>query len=365
MKCIHCGSDSKYKERKASGGRCSACKHSFAFEPVGGAQFGTTDVSFQKAIETVSAKGTVFFTASQLWYEWNRRRRSSVLKVSNLGAAGVAVTFFGGVFGLVTRNMALLAGGASVGGALMAAGFVRYRSRRAQTPRPLITLFKFRSEYLSRWQDIHGKLDRLAPPPAPLQLHAGAAPDLTSYSFDRALITDTDEMAAMLVANNFHFENNCAILSVAGYPGPLSDTILTMLRRNPRLTVFAVHDAAVDGLLLPSRLRASWFPDPAIRIVDLGLRPADAQKLNMISLQEQPVAIPSVLTAMLSPAETTWLAAGNHTELAALRPARLMRAIYQGFARANQIGTDTGDGGTGMIWFHDSNADIYAADSFG
>ena len=63
-----------------------------------------------------------------------------------------------------------------------------------------------------------------------------------------------------------------------------------------------------------------------------------------------------------------WLERGNTAELAALRPARLMRAIYQGFARAGQIGADPGSdtlADTPLIWIHDGGADVYAADSFG
>ncbi|WP_198007661.1 hypothetical protein [Dactylococcopsis salina] len=36
--------------------------------------------------------------------------------------------------------------------------------------------------------------------------------------FDRAVICDRSEIARFLIANDFNFENNCAVLSVAGYP---------------------------------------------------------------------------------------------------------------------------------------------------
>ena len=34
----------------------------------------------------------------------------------------------------------------------------------------------------------------------------------------------------MLLANNFHFENNCAILSIEGYPPNVFETVRAMLK---------------------------------------------------------------------------------------------------------------------------------------
>ena len=40
--------------------------------------------------------------------------------------------------------------------------------------------------------------------------------DIADYSFDRAVICDRARTVDLLVANNFHFENNCAVLAVDG-----------------------------------------------------------------------------------------------------------------------------------------------------
>jgi hypothetical protein len=69
--------------------------------------------------------------------------------------------------------------------------------------------------------------------------------------------------------------------------------------------------------------------------------------------------------------EVAWLEEGHAAEIAAIRPARLMRAIYQGFARANQLSESSEDAdgdfvGTGFyVWGYDGGADVVAADSFG
>ena len=39
-------------------------------------------------------------------------------------------------------------------------------------------------------------------------------PDVSAYSFDRLVVCDSAIIAQFLIANNFHFENNCAVLSI-------------------------------------------------------------------------------------------------------------------------------------------------------
>nr|MDQ2686976.1 hypothetical protein [Armatimonadota bacterium] len=231
----------------------------------------------------------------------------------------------------------------------------------------------FARDYLGRWRSVHGIVPKLLPPQVPSAARAlpADAPDLTAYSFDRALVTETTEVAAMLVANNFHFENNCAILSAQGYPEGVAATVMTMLRRNLNLTVFALHDASPRGLSLAGGLRGEgWFPDPSVRLIDLGLRPQHAQQMRLLVVEGPPTTLPDAVRGALTPDELQWLAAGHVAELTGLRPAKLMRAIYQGFARANQPNPDGtfSDGigyGPGGVWIYDSGADIYAPDSFG
>jgi hypothetical protein len=101
--------------------------------------------------------------------------------------------------------------------------------------------------------------------------------DIADYSFDRAVICDRARTADLLIANNFHFENNCAVLSVDGYPEPLFDTVRAMLKRNPKLHVFALHDSSPAGCRLAHRLRTNpeWFAGQG-KVTDVGLRPSQA-----------------------------------------------------------------------------------------
>jgi hypothetical protein len=368
MKCIYCQSDSKYKTRQSNRGRCGACHHAFAFEPYTD-PLKIADGLFLRAIKDVSSLDSLFFTERQLWYELNRRlwRRQVWTLTPGWGAATACC----GIGGFITAVALGSFWPILIAVPGVATGVMMSRRRRRNGPRtPPMSFDTFSSSYLSRWVHAHGPIERLLPSPVPrpdLQAR-GAEPDLTAYSFDRALVTDGDETAAMLVANNFHFENNCAVLSTGGYPGAIAETVLAMLRRNPQLKLFALHDASPTGCRLPLILREErWFPDTSIQILDLGLRPRHIQSLKLFILKSAPVALPPEVRALLTPEEAAWLEQGQTAELEALRPARLMKAVYQGFARAGQPGAEYGSGADGgFIWIGDGGgADVYAADSFG
>ncbi len=368
MKCIHCNTDTTYPVRRGNGGQCRSCRHPFAFEPKTN-PLGVADGLFQRAIKDVSGDGAVFFTEGQLWYEFNRRLlRKRVSSVTG-GAALISVSAIGGGLIAVAAHtfwpLALITVPGVIGGAVL-----RARARRAGPPpqHPRISGRDFQRKYLNRWVSVHGPLGKLLPPLGQQAAPPPTPPDVSAFSFDRALVTDHAEIAAMLVANNFHFENNCAILSADGYPAHAFETVMTMLRRNPSLRVFAVHDASEAGCGLPLALRGDpWFPDPTVQVFDLGLRPSHVQKMHMISLPGGSRTLPQALRAVLAPEEAIWLERGESAELAAVRPAKLMRSLFQGFARADQAGlVGGGDMGGGiLIWGYDGGADIQAADSFG
>lgn len=337
MKCIHCGSDSKLRDRKDK--RCPRCRHPFAFEPTADS-LRVTDGQFKSAVDRVSGEGKVLFTERQLWYEFNRRW----MKPGFLSS--------------------------------LARLFGRSRAPRLLGP-PRITFPEWERRFLRRWREVHGDVPGLLPgrqaalPKLPRQVPA----DVAAFSFDRAVVTDSWEMAAMLVANRFHFEHNCAVLSRDGYPEGIADTVKEMLRRNPGLTVLALHDATPGGCLLPLTLRdAEWFPGPEVRVVDLGLRPSTARALRVSTLIATPAQLPPRLGEILPPEDVEWLERGHRAELAALRPAQLLRAAYQGIVAASRAdgrwesgGGGTGDGG-GVIWFGDmggGGGDTAAVDGFG
>ena len=393
MKCIHCSVDNKYPERVASRQRCKGCGHPFAFEPKTD-RFQINDQLFARAIKDVSAEGTLSFTPKQLWYEVNRRILAR--KTFSCGAAALLLIIGGSLIAQSRYAAPLVAGIPPIA---LCAGVVVNRSRtsgrKKKTRYVKMPFGQFEVSYLSQWISVHGMIPKMLLPPVPhtpgssfggstpprfdlngepVTFGQNAAQDVTAYSFDRALIVENSEIAAMFVANNFHFENNCAILSLDGYPFGTAETIKTMLARNPLLKVFALHDATIHGTQMGLTLRrANWFPDTTIALIDLGLRPQHVIEGDMIALSDSPTHFPvGTVSSSLKGEEIAWFEQGNTAELHALRPNRLMRAVYQGFARANQLdGAVIGDDGFLIMpmgpsyWMYDGGADVYATDSFG
>jgi hypothetical protein len=385
MKCIECGTHSRLRERPD--GRCPRCGHRFAFEPTTDPT-GITDDQFKHAIERLSAGGTVRFTERNLWYEvhrrwatpvwWHTKSLASVLGPAVLGALpGLVAAKFVGVSALYWLSPV----GAVAAGVVSAYRIWRYNRRPLPPPQaPRVASGVFRTQHLPRWIEVNGPIPGLLPPrdQAAASTPREVPADVAAFSFDRAVVTERWETAQVLVANRFHFEHNCAVLSLDGYPDGIAGTIRDMLRRNPRLTVFALHDASVEGCHLPLRLRdAEWFPDPRVRIVDLGLRPEIARRLRLPPLHG-PVAYRPGLERLLSPEEYKWFAGGHSSELAALRPAQLLRAVYRGIVAAGPHdgsasgGVDRGGGGDtyydgGVIWIGDGaqGGDTAAVDGFG
>lgn len=372
MKCIHCSSDTKGPVRRANGGRCGSCLHAFAFEPTLDA-YQMTDPAFAKLIDNVSGKGALFFTERQLWYEMNRFLHARARPGCGKAAAVAMTAGTGGAWALAHLPRPLLVGALALGAGLALSTVAPLTSRRKGGARyEKLDFVTFQTKYLERWTRIHGVPEKLIQR-LDARLNNGAAggslssaPDLTAYSFDRALIVDHGEIAAMLVANRFHFENNCAILSLdRRFPvGGLFGTVKTMLQRNPNLTIAVMHDAAPAGIEATRRLREEgWFPEAGVRIADLGLTPRQAIQADLILTREAPSASTS---AFLPPEEIAWLAEGNRAELAALRPARLMTIAYQGFTRIAQAGDGVWDSGGVWIFGYDpypGGGWVYAADS--
>jgi hypothetical protein len=227
-------------------------------------------------------------------------------------------------------------------------------------------------EWLQRWQRVNGALEKLLPAPRQEALPASIDPEVSTYSFDRAIICDNDEIAQFLIANNVHFENNCAILSISGYPQSIFDTVIEMLRRNADLKVYALHNASPAGVGLVHQLRTNpdWFADQAVTIFDLGISPRQIlETRDMFVQQSQTMAqsarqLPDAVRQVLTAEELAWLDAGYFLELESFTPQRLLRVVNYGLAQSG----DT-QGNQGLILVDDNvgygGGYVFVSDSFG
>ncbi|HZI20059.1 MAG TPA: hypothetical protein VEY09_15850 [Pyrinomonadaceae bacterium] len=384
MRCIKCEADNKLKERQAAGGRCKACNHPFAFDPkvTPGVEF--TDKFFQQSLAALSADGSLYFTPRQLYYFFNRRLQTKrpdwwkaagwVALVAPL-ALVLLFLFVGDLLSPARLLVLLLIAG--FGLTLVASERLRGRLRGNSPPELRVSHEQVWAWY-DRWLAVNGDPGRMLPLPAQSRPAAGAQlqvnPEVLNYSFDRVVVCERAEVAQCLIANNFHFEHNCAVLGADGYPPDVFHTVMGMLRRNPSLSVYALHDASVRGVGLAYRLRTEerWFAGGGAKVYDLGLLPRQVSDRPLFvetwPQHGQPaLTLTPEVAATLEPEEVRWLEAGNYVSLESFPPRTLLRVVAQGIAKSRDpqaadslVPVSTGgDGGAGGGVF------IYTTDTFG
>lgn len=383
MRCVKCNTDNTRKDRQAAGGRCKSCRHKFAFDPKVTPGVDFTDKFFEQSLANLSVNNSLFFTPRQLYYFFNRRlnsKQADPLKVLGtlliIGSIVLTIILFALPALLVICLLPLLLA-AALGIALLASPNLRRRLRDHEHHTLRATPDQVEGWYI-HWRKLNDQPNKMLPPPASASKgKPQAAPinqEVKKYSFDRVVVCDRPEIALCLIANNFHFEHNCAILSLDGYPHDIFETVMEMLRRNPVLSVYALHDASVAGIELSHTLRTDprWFAGGAANVYDLGLLPR--QILGRPVFVERgwqrayaaPVIVPPHVAAMLTPEEVRWLEEGNYVALESFAPQTLLRVVAQGIAKSRDpqsadalVPITSGDGGGGGGMF------IYTTDSFG
>lgn len=313
MKCIHCGNDCKYKERPS--GHCPGCHKKFAFEPQNKDPF--TDLAFKSAIDAVSANGQVRWGVEHLYYELCRRykRRRFGWGIFLILAAGAAFLF---LF-ILEKPEALI---------LIPVGLVVWiLLRRSQHPTTIALSQETFDSLWERWVKTHGYPTGVIQRKDQPQRKKPKEPDIADYSFDRVVICDRARTVDLLLANNFHFENNCAVLSVGGYPPGPFETVRAMVKRNPKLDIFALHDANVAGCKLAYMLahNPEWFEGHP-PVTDVGLRPRHAGPFQGLSLPATTMAL--MPGEGIAADEIAWLQ-NNSLELATIRPEQVLKRLYR------------------------------------
>lgn len=253
-------------------------------------------------------------------------------------------------------------------------------------------------DWLNAWSGANGSILHLLPSvseflpaqstaqsTAQSEAEAIRSQEITAYSFDRLVVCQSDAIAQTLIANNYHFENNCAILSLSGYPQNIFDTTMQMLRRNPNLKIFALHDCCASGVAMVHQLRTSpqWFLDSFasssnLTMIDVGLLPRQVMSANQDLFVQQSNAAARVAKGLsaevkqgLTVAECEWLESGYFVELESFTPQRLIRILNYSLAKFQQMGaTETGavetsDSSFFLVLDGQESSDIYASDSFG
>jgi hypothetical protein len=434
MKCIQCGTDSKLKDRNANQGRCPKCRHPFAFEPTTMGAIKITDSFFARAIADVSMNNTVFFTRQQLFYFIDKRKRHkpATESVTTMLLSTLILIVFFGLFlvlmlkiplpfylalaaacsilstaaasnsktttSLYRRNSATLLlvfaivilaiglpwsvamnsvwGFGATAILTLASAWLGFFAKRRQS-RTIAQFEQFvvnpsqAQTWLDRWIAINGMPEKLLPGTPPDLASLPIPPEVSAYSFDRLVVCDQAAIAHLLISNNFHFEHNCAILSIDGYPQNIFDTTMEMVRRNPELKIYALHDCSVPGVQLIHKIRTQpgWFPETDLPIIDVGISPRQAIAAQNLAVRQVktsaqlPIAVQNTLTAD----ERTWLEAGCYVSLQSLTPQRLMQILTRAIA-TSQTALEGGIDSSGAMIFvmgDDAGMGFYGAESFG
>ncbi len=374
MKCIKCETDNKLKERTEHRGRCKQCGHVFVFDPKATPGLTHTDQFFAHTITAATAQETLFITPRQLWYFFCARQARS-----RIGFTGCGLILFLAAFVLLILSVSasawfLLPMALALGtGAAMFLPAVQKRLTSKGPKEPAVSFEQF-SAWLARWQSVNGPIAKLLPPPATANAPAQVSSDLTAYSFDRVVVCQHAAIAQFLIASNFHFEHNCAVLSLNHYPQNIFDTVMQMLRRNPELKVYALHDASLNGIQMTHRLMSDerWFAGQSgVTVYDLGLMPRQLQHRAVLTNRERSgqqqslSALPAPVQQSLQPEEMTWLEAGHCVELESISPQRLLQLITLGIARSRDPHAQDTLVPVGTGYYDSGGVYVYSSDSFG
>lgn len=374
MKCIKCGTDNKLKERTEHRGRCKQCGHAFVFDPKATPGITHTDQFFAHVIAAATAQDTLFITPRQLWYFFCARQARSGAGFAALGVVLLIAAFVSLVLSAVVSGVFLLL--AALAFAAGVAMFLPPMQRRLKPkgPKEPVVSFEQFSEWLARWQSVNGPIAKLLPPPTQASAPAQVSSEITAYSFDRVVVCQHAAIAQFLIASNFHFEHNCAVLSLNHYPQNIFDTVMQMLRRNPELKVYALHDASLNGIQMTHRLMSDerWFAGQSgVTVYDLGLMPRQLLGRPVFTSRERSgqvqslSALPAPVQQGLQPEEMKWLEAGNSVELESISPQRLLQVITLGIARSRDPRAQDTLVPVGTGYYDSGGVYVYSSDSFG
>ncbi|HEY7544332.1 MAG TPA: hypothetical protein VID27_05590 [Blastocatellia bacterium] len=373
MKCIKCQTDNTLKDRTGNRGRCKSCQHPFTFDPKGGSVADFTDAFFANAVAKTSVNDTLFFTPRQLFYRLESRRLTTTKKIQGCGCGLIAVAIVLLLFFFASRSFVplllfflLLGAGIALLNRKVANRILKLWPKEAKAS---IDQFK---GWIDAWEKNNGSIEKLLPQPQTKKGKTKISEGIKAYSFDRVVVCERATTAQFLIANNFHFEHNCAVLAGDHYPQNIFDTVMEMLRRNPALKVYALHNASAAGVQLAYHLAndENWFKDwEGVEFFDIGLMPRQVMDKRMFIEQSEGSAqfakqnLAPGVRLRLTADELRWLEEGHYVDVESLAPQALLRMVTQGIAlsrdprAAGALADPTAD--------YDGGTFVFIADSFG
>lgn len=369
MECLHCRRDLKYKER--SNRRCSKCKQEFVFEPRENALY-MSDRRLRAITQRVSANGKLVYTPEQLVFYAMRGPKGRTMDRKTKAAHRIAMVVISTVVvSIVILAMTMdieLAGVILALGLLMAwkavdkvgVGLNDILEAMVEIARPILRTgarrapvralpweeANFLQNVHNRWPDVYGAL------PSGLLHQESSVEDWSEApSIIRAVLVCPDHpVLRCLHANGVPNHLGLALLSTSSTFTKGEQATLAALQREPAIPLLLLHDADPDGLMLAETVRATLGLDPRNPLIDIGLRPRDAMKHDLMKFYQ----IPSTQAiarfreraahkqAAISPGvrldetELKWLEEGNYSPVRALTPKQLIGTVTTAVERATR-----------------------------
>lgn len=343
MECPHCHTDLLYRNR---GNRtCSNCKRKFALEPKLN-DFRLHDLQFRRLIDQISNGGQFAYTIEQLRHRAGRKVAAANKPMGFVGCVVQAVfaALIGGVIVSVAADpvVGILMGFVFLVVLVGIATFVALGPYSYQLP---INRQNFESQVIKRWMEIYQEVPRGL---MTQQMIDQADECIPAPQSVRAVVASPSrDVLNCLRVNQVPRHLNIQLLPTDQQLTPTQKTTLERLRREPNLPLLLLHDASVDGCMLPYKIRQTFGLQANHMVIDLGLRPAEASRNNMLRLGQKPgkaalqylekqakqTETPRGWPAPLTKQELEWLKQGFYTPILAATPARLISVVSRAVQR--------------------------------
>jgi hypothetical protein len=269
--------------------------------------------SLQFSIESLQSFGRLYFTPKQLFYEFCRQINSPLGIEAKTAASAFGIGAVPTMFLPKHKLKLLLTGGLILGGLALL----------RKTPHTLTTPISW-EEFESYLQN--REITGLVQIEKTVEFANDFPADLTLYGLPKVLVCESEEIAQMLRANQFHLQTPCAVLGVQEAK-PLGKNVKKMLQRAEYPQVFFLHDASLEALKILRNLRETLDLPDEIPLRPLGLRPVHARRLHLFAEKNVPRKFDFFDIDFLDESEKNWLLRGNSAEVASVSPVRLMRVL--------------------------------------
>jgi hypothetical protein len=205
---------------------------------------------------------------------------------------------------------------------------------------------RFRIDVLDRWRKVYGAFPQGLVDLNVLHnvLHDRPDASLPIDNLAAVVVCPEREVLACLLANDIPRRMRVGLLPAAPPFDARQQKVLDALRANPKLPVFALHDASARGVFLARDLRRTLRLNPSHRVYDLGLNPRRSIQKKRLTLgapvpeeikarlrgelaSPDPVRPIRRKRAVVAADEIAWLDAGNYSPILAITPRSLIKRI--------------------------------------